>query len=300
VVRTAGKNAKIGREDAMSKKQKEPNLSARAIANRKNALKSTGPRTDAGKAISRQNSIRHGLLASKVVVPGFEDRQEFEAFSLEMAQTLLPVGPLESRLCEEITSCFWRLERARKFEASEIRKAKESLSMQGVTSVVVQRPLPRVEHLSDDELEHIIRAFHERQPVTNAFDHSIHVLRQVQALLQEGKNLSDTLWQELAEIDPSGAISQRIRKDAHFATDVVASRVSKLEAIRNASIKEAGKLEEAVDGLSLADFDTLEKVLRYETAITRKLYQAMAQLERLQRRRKGEEVPVPLEVQVKL
>ena len=39
--------------------------------------------------------------------------------------------------------------------------------------------------------------------------------------------------------------------------------------------------------------DTLDKILRYETTLERQLYRAMNQLERLQRRRQGESVPVP-------
>ena len=36
-------------------------------ANRRNALKSTGPRTEAGKEVSRRNALRHGLTAETVI-----------------------------------------------------------------------------------------------------------------------------------------------------------------------------------------------------------------------------------------
>ena len=45
-------------------------------ANRRNALKSTGPKTPEGKAAVSMNSLRHGLRARKVVLPG-ENREEF-------------------------------------------------------------------------------------------------------------------------------------------------------------------------------------------------------------------------------
>ena len=42
----------------------------------------------------------------------------------------------------------------------------------------------------------------------------------------------------------------------------------------------------------------LEKILRYETKLERQLYQAINQLERLQRMRLGEPVPPPVNVQL--
>jgi len=49
---------------------------ARVSANRRNATKSTGPRTLEGKAIVAQNAIKHGLLARQDLITG-EDPQEF-------------------------------------------------------------------------------------------------------------------------------------------------------------------------------------------------------------------------------
>ena len=48
-------------------------------ANRGNALRSTGPKTEAGKRRSRRNAVRHGLTAETVVV-GLEDIEDYRAF----------------------------------------------------------------------------------------------------------------------------------------------------------------------------------------------------------------------------
>ncbi len=48
-------------------------------ANRRNALKSTGPRTEAGKQISRCNAVRHGLTAA-TVIGAFEDAGDYQQF----------------------------------------------------------------------------------------------------------------------------------------------------------------------------------------------------------------------------
>jgi hypothetical protein len=46
-----------------------PSSEARIAANRRNALKSTGPKTEEGKEQSRRNALKHGLTGAGVVLP---------------------------------------------------------------------------------------------------------------------------------------------------------------------------------------------------------------------------------------
>ena len=48
-------------------------------ANRRNSLRSTGPRTDAGKQVSRRNAVRHGLTA-ETVIGALEDAEDYNTF----------------------------------------------------------------------------------------------------------------------------------------------------------------------------------------------------------------------------
>ncbi|MBN2131170.1 MAG: hypothetical protein JW741_16845 [Sedimentisphaerales bacterium] len=84
---------------------------AQVQANRLNAQKSTGPRTDEGKAIASQNAVKHGLCAETAVIAG-EDVGEFEFYRDELLGELTPAGAVESMVAERVVSLSWRLRRA--------------------------------------------------------------------------------------------------------------------------------------------------------------------------------------------
>ena len=58
-------------------------------ANRENAKKSTGPRTEEGKARSSQNGIKHGLLARDAVMAD-EDPAEYDRQFQIFEENLFP------------------------------------------------------------------------------------------------------------------------------------------------------------------------------------------------------------------
>ena len=78
--------------------------------------RSTGPRTDAGKAVSSMNSLKHGLTAKTVVLPG-ENKADFDALHQQLLEEHAPLGALETELVAEIAACLWRLQRARRYES---------------------------------------------------------------------------------------------------------------------------------------------------------------------------------------
>ena len=47
-------------------------------ANRANALRSSGPRSEAGRQIARFNALKHGLASKELVIPG-EDPAALDA-----------------------------------------------------------------------------------------------------------------------------------------------------------------------------------------------------------------------------
>jgi len=83
---------------------------AQIITNRRNAQKSTGPRTPEGKAAVSQNAVKHGLTAAHDVI-FTESQADFELHRERMLDELNPVGAMESMLAERIVSLSWRLKR---------------------------------------------------------------------------------------------------------------------------------------------------------------------------------------------
>ena len=85
-------------------------------ANRANAKKSTGPRTEAGKSRSRLNSWKHGLTAKEITSEG-ESPRKFDTLRAELWDQLQPAVGLESVLADRLTAYDWRLRRVPGLEA---------------------------------------------------------------------------------------------------------------------------------------------------------------------------------------
>ena len=91
-------------------------ISAKQLqANRNNAQKSTGPKTQEGRSRSRMNALRHGLTG-QVTTMTDEDRAAHEQFSQALIKSLAPEGAMETQLAQRIATDSWRLNRASAIE----------------------------------------------------------------------------------------------------------------------------------------------------------------------------------------
>jgi hypothetical protein len=95
-------------------------------ANRRNALKSTGPTSANGKHVSRRNALRHGFTAETVLEP-LEDPEEYRTFEAAILSEYLPETPVEQELVRRLASLFWRLRRATSIETGLLRMQGEIL-----------------------------------------------------------------------------------------------------------------------------------------------------------------------------
>ena len=101
---------------------------AQITANRLNALKSTGPRTPAGKAVVALNAQRHGLLSRESLIQG-ECEADLLDFERRLHAQLAPVGELEFLLADRIVSNAWRLRRAVGIEAALFKSERGSTTV---------------------------------------------------------------------------------------------------------------------------------------------------------------------------
>jgi hypothetical protein len=176
-------------------------VSSRKVdANRRNARRSTGPKTAKGKQRVSRNAVRHGFFAKFLIIEhrdGKESQRQFDDFYANVCGHYEPVGFLEELWTEKIAAWSWRLRRLIRCESGQIAKS-------------------LVEH-----------------------SHCIHRSRE--------RDLTD----------PESQSSS------------------------------SPEMDSLTDHLFLPEKDDLDKLLRYEAMINRQLIHAIAELERLQARRKG-------------
>jgi hypothetical protein len=83
---------------------------SRLEANRANALLSTGPRTEEGKAKVSLNAVKTALTGNSVVLPS-DDAKLYHDHIAAYAKEFQPVGPEESALVQSLADIRWRLNR---------------------------------------------------------------------------------------------------------------------------------------------------------------------------------------------
>ena len=137
---------------------------AQIDANRRNAQKSTGPRTPEGKDASSRNRLLHGLRSAKHLVLD-ESLDDFEDLVKDMQDRFRPTGEAENLLVLRIAADHWRLNRSLPIEAGIYRERFQDLAKAGKWAKEMYdqqlrngtlRPVPPPEH---DDRDLLARAF---------------------------------------------------------------------------------------------------------------------------------------------
>jgi hypothetical protein len=260
----------------------KPISSAKVAANRLNAQRSTGPKSKEGKKWSRRNAIKHGILSSVLLVNGREEEAALQELLASLRLEYQPLGPSEALLVEEIANCWWRLRQAHRFEADLIRRSAERsyLTDQG-----------------DATPEEAIHLF--RQAVEEAQRRACDGVEDIGSALRRISSLST---QDFSAALTLVRAKRYLELGAEQDLRDLAENLG-LKAAFDAAM--ASQHSDAPQWTSLIPLDTrlmlpadkdLSLVLRYRHSIHRELAEDMDRLERMQRSRKGEHVPVPLRV----
>jgi len=99
-------------------------------ANRKNAQKSTGPKTEQGKLVAAQNSIRNGLYTRALIVNSpilKENATDYNSLIFALDRDLQPEGLFEECLVRKIANCLWRMRRVIAAENARIERQLEGI-----------------------------------------------------------------------------------------------------------------------------------------------------------------------------
>ncbi|WP_435020653.1 hypothetical protein TA3x_001947 [Tundrisphaera sp. TA3] len=94
---------------------------ARLAANQKNALRSTGPRTERGKQRSRENARKHGMAGEGVVLPP-DELAEDDTLTAKLEAEFKPSGEMGRILVRRIATMSNRLDRCGRAEAAAREK----------------------------------------------------------------------------------------------------------------------------------------------------------------------------------
>jgi len=125
-------------------------------ANRCNALKSTGPRSEAGKRVSRRNAVRHGLTA-ETVIGTLEDADDYRAFEEAITADFDAQSAVERELVLRLASILWRLRRATTMEtglfeiqAQQLHDYRQSRQLLSNSRELIHSAFRRTESASGD------------------------------------------------------------------------------------------------------------------------------------------------------
>jgi hypothetical protein len=263
----------------------------RLAANRANAQKSTGPRTPKGRAASRMNALKHGLLSQEVLICSphrYESEEELFALHDRFRDELQPMGPMEWMLCDQIVTTHWRLRRVLAAESAEM-------------ALSLRRGRSPSNRLADSRTVEACGKFYEVGPeweeTAEGCQKAQRQLRAIASAIQreggvtEGilgdKGLSlPTVLQDLRAMlnrrtaNPDG-VEEKAWAEQHL-TEV-------LDYLDH-QLREWALLEETHYAAALMpDIEVLEKFARYETMLNRQLNRAMTQLTKLQKERRKDE-----------
>jgi hypothetical protein len=287
------------------------------VANRTNALKSTGPKTPTGKALVSLNSIAHGIYSVSPVIEEVESKRSWTAYRFAMLDGLAPVGMVEAILAERIVLAAWRLRRVARYESEKIRLEQEG-AMEHVSRGLgykLDRDLDEagLQQMLDEpkwrqERHQWVSALltaSDETPLSG--ENAEDLLWFVHEALGQTKQF-EGYWKQLPapEAWNVGLIRQLIRglSDQHRKPfdeflRTLSDRAAEEWARAHVTASDArARVDQYRREHLLPDTETLEKIQRYESHLSRQFHRDLHELQRFQATRLGHPVTVPIAIDV--
>ena len=285
-------------------------------SNRRNALKSTGPRTLAGLTVSSMNAIKHGILSKDVLVRGTSfkvDARALAALHQRFREDLQPAGVTEEMLVERIVAAHWRLRRVMRAESATIalgvdgsKKFRDRFNSDEAVEARWQVKSDPYDAMLQTSLGNTLLQFwleEAQRAVMRDGELTEATFKEFESRFDGGPNL---LTMDLDRLRSSWATNTKGLPPAVFAAERKKATLSFLELEIRATQhngKKCARRERREElthqaAATLPSDEMLDRILRYESTIEKQLSRAMNQLERLQRMRNGEAIPAPLAVDV--
>jgi hypothetical protein len=297
-------------EDAeMGPEEPGPISEKKLAANRRNALKSTGPVSEEGKRISAMNALRHGLLAREVVIK-LGDYQEDECEWLEFLDSVWsrrrPVGAEEEFEVQTIAACHWWQLRCARYLNAVTRK--RTLGMRRREARRRDDGFKDVDRFTTSYLEETARGLEHVIAVMEEVKEHLQGEEQIEKLLK-GDDVSEELKESLDWLadrypedfapadddafkgltmlrggEPTVLMNREYVQQVSAGIDTQLSRLTVLR--REAARLEELELQAKIETMILPT-KVLDNVTRFAAAKTRELEKAEARLDVLQERRRA-------------
>ena len=292
-------------------------------ANRKNG-KLGGPKSKTGKIRISRNAIKHALLAREIVIDvgdGSENRHDFDKLFNELISYYDPQGPIEKILVEKIAVNHWRYRRFIRAENGEIRKHIDSLHFYSTDNQRREYEKSKITTLDKQghsefstnalELNAVLRFIQEVSEDLEALcyisdaklDKMIQYfgceLSSVTILCILHNKIHKEKAEKLVKVDKD----PRTISDITFTIDLILKKLRQENERVTSRLREVEKREQLAFSaqtlsLNIPPRNIMDTLIRYESSILRQFYKAMNELERIQRRRKGEFVPTTLNIEI--
>ena len=258
----------------------------KAAANRRNAKRSTGPRTEAGKLNSRRNAIKHGLRATQLVA---EDPQLVEQRACDWFQAMPPQNLHECWVIDEMALTSLRIDRVERMErrTRDLRRLEAELNWEDHQRILVEEIAANLANAPASVVERLRMTpqgcdwLIERWSMLAHAAQTNHTWTEPQAQLAFNLLAIPSEFRDLrligTTLDSKGNVTSQVDNLAELADQQINLLNERREQVED--------LDELQNHLAICDLQTAELlspemrlIRRYETALHNRLRWCMRQL----------------------